>query len=522
MTKDAVTISSLQAELEKVRLDNEKLTYVFEASKIGVWEWDINSNSLTWDKQMYKLYGIKEEDFSGAYDDWIERVHPLDKIKVEKNLILSLKSKKEFHNQFRIIWPEGTVKVISAKGKVLFDEQKIPTRMIGLNLDITKDRERESTLNSLNDGLSKSLIKIANSEEKIKLALASAKIGMWDYNMENNICSRSLTLNLIFGYSELTPQWKSDFFIPDVIPEDIDNVKKYINEGYLKGSFNFTCRIKRVDDNSIRWITVAGLSYTNSKFQVYKVIGTINDITELHETNAIIEMNRTLEEKNRELNEFAYVASHDLQEPLNTISSFSGLLLKKYSDKLDEDGKRYLKYLKSSSTRSRNLIRDIIDYNRMGYGKKLSRIDCNLLLKNIILDLDSKIKKRNAHVEIKKLPIIMGYETELKILMQNLVINAIKYHDPSRQPKIVVSAQEADDKWQFEIRDNGIGIEEKYYDKIFALFRRLHTIEAYEGTGIGLSQCKKAAEMHKGTVWVDSTVGVGSTFYFTISKKLYE
>jgi signal transduction histidine kinase len=227
--------------------------------------------------------------------------------------------------------------------------------------------------------------------------------------------------------------------------------------------------------------------------------------------------NEELERKNKELEQFAYVASHDLQEPLNTVNSFIRLFKSGYKDKLDEQGLQYLDYIHEASDRMKSLIKALLDYSRIGTNHQPEMVDCSLVMKEIIADLDSLIRHKNVEICFDELPHLKAYPLELKMLLQNLVSNAIKFQSDDKVPKVSVHAEKTYEGWQFAVNDNGIGIKQESWDKIFVIFQRLHLRSEYEGTGIGLSQCTKIASLHNGRIWVQSEPGKGSTFYFTIN-----
>jgi signal transduction histidine kinase/ligand-binding sensor domain-containing protein len=226
--------------------------------------------------------------------------------------------------------------------------------------------------------------------------------------------------------------------------------------------------------------------------------------------------NEDLKIKNKDLEQFAYVASHDLQEPLRTTTGFIQLLQKQYKGKIDEKADLYLNFISDASDRMRVLIKDLLDFSRIGTNVELQKIDCNLVLQNMLKDINAAIEESKAQVVFTELPVIIGYPTEIKLLFQNLVINAIKFRKKDVSPLISISARQKQDYWEFAVSDNGIGIEEKYNKKIFDIFQRLHTKDEYVGSGIGLSHCKKIVELHYGKIWLTSTPGKGSTFYFTL------
>src|ERR1035437_4479334 len=228
--------------------------------------------------------------------------------------------------------------------------------------------------------------------------------------------------------------------------------------------------------------------------------------------------NIDLERKNKELEQFAYVASHDLQEPLRTTSSFVELIQKQYKGQLDEKADKYFSFIAQSSDRMKVLIKDLLDYSRIGRKKELEEVDCNIMLNEVLADLGTAINETGAEITTEQLPVVNGYLTEIKQLFQNLIINAIKFRKKTIPPQINISVQKISGYWQFAFKDNGIGIAKENNERIFIIFQRLHTRNEYEGSGIGLSHCKKIVEQHKGRIWVESAPGEGSTFHFTISQ----
>jgi signal transduction histidine kinase len=227
-----------------------------------------------------------------------------------------------------------------------------------------------------------------------------------------------------------------------------------------------------------------------------------------------------MESKNQELEQFAYVASHDLQEPLRTISGFVDLLKKEYREKLEGNGPIYLNYLSQASDRMKTLIKDLLDYSRIGREKQAMPVDCNGLLEEVLADLGKSIRESGAQINAGYLPTLRAYPTELKLLFQNLIVNSIKFRHPDRKPEISVSAIQENAKWKFTVSDNGIGIEKQFLERIFIIFQRLHSRTQYEGSGIGLAHCKKIVEVHQGEIWAEATPGQGTRFYFTISRDL--
>jgi two-component system, sensor histidine kinase and response regulator len=225
-----------------------------------------------------------------------------------------------------------------------------------------------------------------------------------------------------------------------------------------------------------------------------------------------------LARSNKELEQFAYVASHDLQEPLRMISAYTQLLSKKYSNDLDKEAMEFMGFTVNGVSRMQALVSDLLEYSRVGRGnKELMPIDCDDILENVLNTFGTKIEESKAVITHELLPNVVGDELQFFQLFQNLIGNALKFRG-DRDPRIAISAEEEGDYWIFSVKDNGIGIESNYSDRIFLIFQRLHSHDAYPGTGIGLAICKKIVEHHGGKIWFESQPGVGSTFYFTIPR----
>lgn len=227
---------------------------------------------------------------------------------------------------------------------------------------------------------------------------------------------------------------------------------------------------------------------------------------------------KDLELSNRDLQHFVYIVSHDLKEPLRMVSGFLQLLVKRYKDKLDENANEFISFAVDGANRMTLMIEELLKYSRVGkQEKEMKKVDCDGVLNDTLKNLTVLIEERKVKLYRQKLPVVMGYRTLLIQLFQNLIVNAIKFCN-AEIPVIHIKSLERDSDWQFEFDDNGIGIEEEYYEKIFQIFKRIDRGSKYSGTGIGLALCKKIVEQHGGTIWVESIIGKGSTFYFTIQK----
>jgi len=227
-----------------------------------------------------------------------------------------------------------------------------------------------------------------------------------------------------------------------------------------------------------------------------------------------------LEQNNKELEQFVYIASHDLQEPLNTILSFTNLLKDDCCDEPEGIGQQSIGIIESATERMRGLVFGLLEYSRIGQQKELEVISVNKLIDSIKTEISETIKATKAEIQYQDLLEIKAYKANLRMLFKNLLLNAIKYRKENQYPLIKISVKEELTQYKYSVTDNGIGINVEFKNKIFEIFKRLHTANEYNGVGLGLANCKRIVELHKGLIWVESCKNGGSTFVFTIKKNL--
>ena len=278
--------------------------------------------------------------------------------------------------------------------------------------------------------------------------------------------------------------------------------------------------ISALDDalDKVKAFSVGGVDYVTKPFQEIEVLARIEHQLRIQKLQRqLVEQNQELVRSNRELERFAHVVSHDLQQPLQSITGFTQLLQIKYQDYPDETILNYLERIYDSGSRMQRLIQDLLIYSKVG-GEALEfqEVDCNQVLHQVMNDLQAAIAEKQAVLTYEHLPCVLGNETQLIQLLQNLIANAIKFVAPDTNPQIKIAATKQGEYWLFEVQDNGIGIEAHNLEGIFEIFQRTRAAKNYPGTGVGLATCRKIVENHGGKIWVDSQPGIGTTFYFTI------
>ena len=299
----------------------------------------------------------------------------------------------------------------------------------------------------------------------------------------------------------------------DQLPLAFKTIQEVRETGNQKTPTEFRLRHK---DGTWMFVETTGSAvFSEGNVVAIQMIG--NDITERKGVeDKTRQLLADLDRSNKELEQFAYVASHDLQEPLRMVSSYTQLLARRYKGRLDADADDFIAYAVDGAYRMQRLINDLLAYSRVGTrGKEFEPTDCSAFFDQAVANLKGTIVESGAVVDRGPLPTVMADKSQFGQLLQNLIGNAIKYHG-DEPPRVHVSAEQKANDWVFSVRDNGIGIDPQFAERIFVIFQRLHNREKYPGTGIGLAICKKIVERHGGRIWLESQVGSGATFYFTM------
>lgn len=273
----------------------------------------------------------------------------------------------------------------------------------------------------------------------------------------------------------------------------------------------------KAKDGSYYWVHTAIIPFSNDQGEIVEYLAIRQDITKLKTLSTQYE---NLKLKNKEIEQFTYIASHDLQEPLRTVQSMISFISSEEGSTMKGESQQCLTYIEKATNRMSDLIKGLLDYSRIGIDKKLELTDCNQLVKGIVDDLSQLAQDARAQINIQELPILNAYKLELRLVFQNLISNAIKFRKPEIFPKIDIRVECINNHYKFSISDNGIGIANPDDRNIFAIFQRLNDRSDFEGTGIGLAHTEKIIHLHRGDIWVNSVLNEGSTFHFTIPNNL--
>lgn len=498
-------------EAEAARRKSEAwFATAFRASPVALTITDLeNGKFLDLNPAAEKLFGYAQAEAAG-------------KSTLDLGLVETEARKERFARLEKEGRVEGTEIAITTKGgarlTVLASMEKLdyggrPVMMTAL-FDIT-DRKRQQD-------------ELVRSRNALAEAQRIGRVGSWEWDVIRDVAQWSDQMYRIFGVDMKDRALGYAQAISYIHPEDRDlfasDVKSAV-EG--KGPYDSNYRILR-GGTEMRHLHSQGEVSRDAAGSAFYMIGFVEDITERKQAqDAILQSREDLEAKaeelarsNSELEQFAYVASHDLQEPLRMVASYVQLLKRRYEGKLDKDADEFIQFAVEGASRMQGLINDLLTYSRVGTrGKPLVVVNCEAPLKRAIENLQVAIDESHAMISARDMPSVKADESQLVQLFQNLLSNAIKYHGPD-PPRIQVSASREGEAWHFEVHDNGIGIDPKHFDRIFIIFQRLQARDETSGTGIGLALCKKIVERHGGRIWVESAPGKGSTFHFTIPDKM--
>ncbi len=352
---------------------------------------------------------------------------------------------------------------------------------------------------------------------------------IWDWNIDQDKVIWNESAQNMFELYDSNQMNQKEWWTNNLHPEDkvrvLEKLNSHLknNEHKWKDEYRFKTGL-----GNYKYISDRGYLIIDEHQKPVRMIGAMQDITDIRQHESMLQIlndslekrARELAESNEELERFAYVASHDLQEPLRMISSFLQLLEKRYKDQLDHKANEYIAYAVDGAERMKRLILDLLEYSRVNTATvQKEEIDLNIIIADILLTYNNMLSQTNGNITCSKMPVVNANKTQILQVFLNLIGNAFKYKS-EENPVIKISYEEENNFYRFSITDNGIGIDPKFYNKIFIIFQRLHTREHYSGTGIGLSICKKIIEKHGGKLWVNSALGQGSTFYFTLPKKM--
>jgi len=501
LTDGTILYNSIILDITQEAKNKDLLTQTTEIARIGSWEMDLinqDGDSMYWSPMMFKIVEV-DDSYNPTLTGGIEFHIGESKERIKKALGLLIKDGTEFDEEILLLTAKGNERWNRAIGKSEIVNNK-RTRIYGSyqDIDARKKSEEENRFN-------------ANLLSMIGQAAIATNldgvVNYWNKAAEN-----------IYGWKQEEAIGKNIMQL--ITPETNKEQAKQIMEGLKNGqTWSGEFKVRKKDRTNFPALVTNAPIY--DEYNVLSgIIGISSDITqEVKNKELLKRYTLELERSNEELEQFAFMASHDLQEPLRMIASFMDLLQRKYGEKLDEKGHQYIHFATDGAKRMKQIILDLLEYSRATRPTEVrEEVDINDVLSEFKQLRRKLISEKSASINYSNLPILKTYRAAITQILHCLLDNALKYSKPGMAPKVEINAIENKKGWKFYIKDNGIGIDPQFYDKIFIIFQRLHNREQYAGTGIGLSIAKRHVEFLGGRIWVESTLGEGTIFYFDIPK----
>ncbi|BAZ04968.1 PAS domain-containing protein [Calothrix sp. NIES-3974] len=544
----------------QLRLSEERFQILAKATNDAVWDWNLQTNTIWWNESVESLfgYGQAEVNVIGNEQWWSDHIHPQDRPRVVKDIFSAIDGNQNFwYGEYRFLRANGKYADILDRGYIVRDENGQPVRMIGAMMDITDRKQAQIELQRQN--LRSQLF--ADISLKIRQSLQIEEILQTSVTEVQNLLQADRVVIIRFrsnGMLKVVQEavvpgfvavWGQDIFDPCF---DEEYINKY-RQGHISSIEDIytadiqPCHVEFLQQFQVRANLVVPIFIHNQLWglliahqcssprtwtdwetqllrQLSDQIGIALAQAKLLEQET--KQRQELARSNEELQNFAFIASHDLQEPLRKIKAFGDRLRINSQEALGEQGLDYLERMRNATERMQALIDDLLSLSRVTTrAQPFIEVNLTQLTQEVVSDLEVLIQQTNGTVEIDQLPNLNADPSQIRQLLQNLISNALKFHRPEVPPYVKIyyhqlTTGEGIEEYQIIIEDNGIGFDQKYVDRIFNIFQRLHGRHEYEGTGIGLAICRKIVERHQGTITAESQPGKGSKFIVTLPRNL--
>lgn len=544
MVGSMMDITAAKNAEQELKESEERFRSLANQAPMFIWLAGADANVTYANKAMMDFFGLAS--FMGiSGQTWRQWIHPADEAYVSDVFTYAYELNKPYELECRMRSANGEYRWLYYKGVPRFIEKDQFAGFIGIAVDIHDRKQAEARL--------------LESEERLRIAVESTLLGTFDYYPVTGDLMWSVNCKKMFG---LSPDAQVDFdlFILAIHPEDRENVHGEIQKFLTSGvgiHFNVEFRTIGIEDKKLRWVQFTGRAFFNHESIAHRLIGMVMDITQQKQaretleksaeilekmvrerTHELLNANENLKKSNAELEQFAYVASHDLQEPLRKILIFSDQLQSSSFTKLSPDEQVWLEKIRFSAKRMSILIKDLLEYSRLintSLYEQFAAIDLNKVVSHILSDLEMAIHQKGANVQVDQLPVIDAVEIQMNQLFYNILSNSLKFISPDRPPLITIHASQPSEKElndfnlvanriysKIVFSDNGIGFNQEFAEQIFTVFQRLHTKEKYPGTGIGLALCRKVAENHDGVIYAEGRENEGADFIIILPVKQSE
>ena len=481
---------------ESLRSNERRLNMALTAGQMGVWELDMRTGFCWRTVEHERIFGYEELLPEWEFSRFQQHIHPEDRAASELAFTEAYRT-GHLLVKCRIIRVDQAVRWVRIAGEVVYDEHQTPLRMQGVIHDITDQKAAVEELRAAEERYR--LLTEQVHDYAIFMLDPAGRVASWNKGAERQ---RGFTAAEIIGrdLSVFYPKKERAENKHLQLLEAATRDSEVVNEGWRERK-----------DGTLIWTRVVITALRDANGVLLGYSNCAQDLT------AKKKAEDALRRSNAELLQFVYVASHDLQEPLRMVASFTQLLAQRYKSKLDKDADEFIAYAVDGAQRMQRLIDDLLAYSRVGTRAKDPTIcSANDLVQAALHQLTLAVKENGATIRIAPLPKICCDDVQMVSVFQNLIGNAIKFRAAGVLPLIEISATESGSEWIFSVKDNGIGIEPRHFKRVFQVFQRLQTRETYPGNGIGLAICKKIVERHGGRIWIESEPGRGTTFYFTV------
>jgi PAS domain S-box-containing protein len=502
LKNDILENKGTDEELQRVRSLLERYGSLALMSAQIIWttnpEGLVCEDSPSW----REFTGQTEQEIQGW--GWANALHPDDRERAIGDWFTAVKARSIYITMYRIRRKDGEYRDVFVRAIPVLEAAGTVREWVGSCTDLTEGKR---------------IIKaLQNSKVRLDMSQKAGRMGIWEWWIGSDDLLWTPELEAVYGLPRGSFGGKYENWRQLVHPDDLELAERNLSAAVeSRTDLNSEFRIIW-PDRSIHWVSARGRIMCDDGSQPSHMIGVNIDITERKQAEETLKKYAAeLSRSNADLEQFAYVASHDLQEPLRMVASFTQLLAKRYRGKLDADADDFIGYAVDGAQRMQALVNDLLAYSRVGTrGKELVTADSESILDDALANLKSIIEETCATITRAPLPTIQADRTQLCQVFQNLVSNALKFR-ASQAPRIHISAQPEDEHWRFAVRDNGIGIDPQHAERIFVIFQRLHACSEYPGTGLGLAISKRIVARHGGRIWVESELGKGATFYFTLA-----
>lgn len=537
-TKVVVIAEDITIETESAESERQKQNQLNDAERLfnyGSWEWYLGTDYVTWSNGLFDIFGYNGAHYPDSrmeYGIYKKHIVPEDREKVQTLSLNAIANKKVFYEfEHEIIDLKGNRKLLGVKGRCFFDSKGEVVRVLGTSEDITEVKKLKNTLKYKVQELSVAYEELKKAKDLFKEAESMMNYGSFDWDVEKDEIQWSDGLKRLFAgkdVNNLPQKLNYEFYKSRLHEDDLVKVNDIVEEAIIrKSSYAFEHRLIDMD-GAEKTVNTRGWVVVSEEGKVIRFIGNTLDVTEIKAYERELEHKlEQLNRSNQELEQFAYVASHDLQEPLRKIMAFGERLSSKFSEELEGDGKFYISRMLDAANRMKILMENLLSYSRASRKIEPAEfIDLGVVVENVLSDLEMKIQETNANITIAHLPTIKALPTQMQQLFQNLISNALKFVKAGEVPVITIDSQEVSKQelkmltfqlkakkyFKIIISDEGIGFDSEYAERIFIIFQRLHGRAEFEGTGLGLAICKKIIDNHNGHIIAESTLNQGARF----------